>query len=212
MQDEEISRLIDYLVYAPVGIITSVAEALPRAVETGRSVVESRTMVAKFIGKMAVDRASDKVMNQVDELRRQFTASVSEILPDPWGDLAKFVFGQNVGTPESDKDKSSTTGTTVDVSASDPDVEPHTINGVAGTSSTGVSSPETTLTVNEIETIIPRYSTLSATQIVAKLSSLNVEQLGFILSFEEKNRGRRTIVAKAQRLIADDLHKDGSRA
>lgn len=51
---------------------------------------------------------------------------------------------------------------------------------------------------------IPGYDTLSASQVVQRLAGLAVEELEAVRSYEEANRGRRTILAKAAQLQSAD--------
>lgn len=226
MPEKDLRQVLDYLVYAPIGIVSSVSESLPRAVENGKSLVESRTMVAKFVGKMAVDFAGAKVRSQVEDLRRHVVGTVATVLPGPWGDLAKFVFGQNdddvstkVTTPPTSKPPSSRTSERVfeaEVELSnngsthttpkidtktydDPNNEP--IQPSSGPLATGPLGHSHSVTTHEIEKLIPRYATLSASQIVVLLDSLSIDQLNIVVSFERAKRGRKTILVKAEHLI-----------
>lgn len=211
MDDEDLKQLIDYLVYAPVGIITSLSESLPNAVETGRNVIESRTMVAKFIGKIAVDRAGSKVKQQVEEIRCQVTHGVSKLLPEPWGDLARYLFGVERSAEDAESDVTPNEHQASDASwvkAQDP--KPSQANGsnpalrLVDKSPTAQESKieyYSKVSKVDIDTIIPRYPTLSASQVVSMLTSLREDQLQVVIDFEEQNRCRRTIISKATNLL-----------
>jgi hypothetical protein len=47
---------------------------------------------------------------------------------------------------------------------------------------------------------IPRYDTLAASQIVARLDALSTAELDSVAAYERAHRGRRTILAKISRL------------
>ncbi len=199
MQEDELKRLIDYAVYAPVGIMTSVAEALPKAVETGRAVVESRTAMARFIGKMAVDFAGAQAKSQVNDLRKQVTSTVSSLLPEPWGDLARFIFG------DSEPDSTSTVAPEADPLPADRDLlEPtQSLDNTETDDEASVrgANPGPEIEVEAVGSVIPNYATLSATQIVKKLDLLNDAELVIVVDFERGHRGRKTIIAKAEKLM-----------
>ena len=199
MQEDELKRLIDYAVYAPVGIVISVAEALPKAVETGRAVIESRTAMAKFIGKMAVDFAGAQAKSQVDDLRKQVTSTVSSLLPEPWGDLAKFIFG------DSEPDSTSSGVPEAAHLPNERDLPDPTQaipnNKTADEALNDEAAADPKINVDTVESVIPNYATLSATQIVKKLDLLSTGELTLVVEFERGHRGRKTIIAKAETLM-----------
>ena len=196
MQDDEVKRLLDYLVYGPIGILTSVSDSLPNAVETGRKVVESKTTMAKFIGKMTFDMAEAKAKSQVEDLRKTIVNSVGMILPEPWGDLVRFVLGDEnngnatVGDAGSENKASDTSGAKTSFGDVEDEVRSNHVIETALLDATGVDA------------IIPNYGTLSATQISGKLDLLSKQELRQVLSYELSHRGRKTIVAKVEKLIA----------
>jgi hypothetical protein len=57
MADDErglADEIADYLLYAPVGLVLSIGEELPKLVEKGRARVEQRVTVARAVGQFAV--------------------------------------------------------------------------------------------------------------------------------------------------------------
>jgi hypothetical protein len=57
MADDErglADEIADYLLYAPVGLVLSLGEELPKLVEKGRARVEQRVTVARAVGQFAV--------------------------------------------------------------------------------------------------------------------------------------------------------------
>jgi hypothetical protein len=49
-----LDRMVDLLVYAPVGLAIAAKEELPRLVERGRRGVTSQVLLARFVGQLAV--------------------------------------------------------------------------------------------------------------------------------------------------------------
>ncbi|MCB0955946.1 MAG: hypothetical protein KDB12_07270, partial [Ilumatobacter sp.] len=48
------ARLLEALVYAPIGLAVQVREDLPRLVADGKAELENRVRVARWVGEMAV--------------------------------------------------------------------------------------------------------------------------------------------------------------
>lgn len=183
MDDGDLKKLIDYAVYAPVGIIHSIAEALPRAVEEGRSVVESRAATARFIGQMAVGMAESKAQEQLAEVRKQAEGLIDLVLPEPWADLARMVLGDQREEPVPTVAQEEGRVATVPTESAAP------------------KAAQIEVDLGEVEAVIPNYATLSATQITAKLDLLSIRELKLVYGYELGHRGRKTILAKAEKLL-----------
>ena len=194
--DEDVKKILDYFVYAPIGVISSLADSLPKAVENGRQVVEARGMAAKFVGKMAVDFAGSAIKSQLDDAKENVGGKVASVLPEPWGDLARFILGiedkqqGSSSTATTAEDESSASTTVVDVEVTDETVVP-----VSPTEAQEQGAP------NGIEEVIPSYGTLSANQIVSKLERLSAQELRSVLEFETAHRGRKTIISRVTDLL-----------
>jgi hypothetical protein len=52
-----LEEVLDYALYAPVGLLLSVTEDLPELVRKGRSRIEGQLTVARFVGRVAANRA-----------------------------------------------------------------------------------------------------------------------------------------------------------
>ncbi|MDA8373861.1 MAG: hypothetical protein M0Z91_06400 [Actinomycetota bacterium] len=183
MDDGDLKKLIDYAVYAPVGIIHSIAEALPRAVEEGRSVVESRAAAARFIGRMAVGMAETKAQAQLAEVRKQAEGLIDLVLPEPWADLAHMVLGDQREEQASPAAREEDFSPTVPAESAIP------------------KAPRIQVDLAEVEAVIPNYATLSATQITAKMDLLSKRELRLVYEYELGHRGRKTILARAEKLL-----------
>lgn len=196
--DEDVKKLLDYFVYAPIGVISSLADSIPKAVENGRQVVESRGMAAKFMGKMAVDFAGSAIKSQLDEAKENVGERVVSVLPEPWSDLARFVLGIEDKTPAGNPSNPNPTNT--DTTTNDVKIEADVIVVVEDPVLKDIGSPAENQ-VAGIEEIIPSYGTLSANQIVSKLDRLKGEELRAVLEFETSHRGRKTIIGRVTDLL-----------
>ncbi|MDA8103673.1 MAG: hypothetical protein M0Z34_11985 [Nitrospiraceae bacterium] len=183
MDDGDLKKLIDYAVYAPVGIIHSIAEAMPRAVEEGRAVVESRAAAARFIGRMAVGMAETKAQEQLAEVRKQAEGLIDLVLPEPWADLAHMVLGDQREEPTPPAAREEDFVQSVPAESAIP------------------KAPRIQVDLGEVEAVIPNYATLSATQITAKMDLLSKRELRLVYEYELGHRGRKTILARAEKLL-----------
>jgi hypothetical protein len=50
-----IERILDVVVYAPIGLVGQLNDEVPKLAAEGRNKFENRVQVAKFVGKMSVD-------------------------------------------------------------------------------------------------------------------------------------------------------------
>jgi hypothetical protein len=130
-------RVLDLVVYAPVGVLRRLREDLPALVESGRREVADRVRVAHWIGEMAVTYGRA-------ELRRISSSTGS-----------------------------STTSAEIDVTDSE------------------ASSPQP----------FDGYDDLPADRLVQLLSKFPASELAIIRLYEQKQRGRRTVLAKIDQLI-----------
>ena len=124
-------RVLDIVLYAPVGVLRRLRDDLPALVESGRREVEDRVRVAHWIGEMAVTYGRT-------ELQRRLNAS-----------------------------------STIDVTDSEAP-SPPPFDG---------------------------YDELSADRLVQLLSKFPAAELAIIRVYEQKRRGRRTVLAKIDQLI-----------
>jgi hypothetical protein len=62
-----VDRLVELLVYAPVGLALTVKDDLHAVVDRGRRTVAPQVQVARFMGRLAVAQASRAVSDLVDE-------------------------------------------------------------------------------------------------------------------------------------------------
>jgi len=127
-------RVLDVVVFAPVGLFRRLRDDLPELVATGRREVEDRVRVAHWVGEMAVTYGRT-------ELQRRF----------------------------------------------------------AGTT----SAPGIDVTDSEVQSPQPfdGYDDLPAERLVQLLSKFPASELAIIRQYEQKQRARRTVLAKIDQLI-----------
>lgn len=70
-------RLIDLILFAPVGLAALVQRELPQLVASGRTRVDNRIQLAKFVGRMAVRQTSNEFNRRMQNLEQARAAAVA---------------------------------------------------------------------------------------------------------------------------------------
>ena len=70
-------RLIDLILFAPVGLATLVQRELPQLVAAGKTRVDNRITLAKFVGRMAVRQTSNEFNRRMQNLEQARAAEAS---------------------------------------------------------------------------------------------------------------------------------------
>jgi hypothetical protein len=73
---------------------------------------------------------------------------------------------------------------------------------VPETSEAPAPGPEVPAAPDAADLVIPGYDSLAASQVVPRLTTLSPDELGAIGSYEQANRGRRTILNRVKQLLA----------
>lgn len=186
-------QLLEYFVYAPVGLLYERDEVMERLVARGRSQVQ----LARLMATMAARRPATG-----DDV-------VSDLISQAAGTLAKGIseFGAALGlTPdagsatESDEHVSEpeTTGFGTTPPQPQPDIEVEVDGGAAGEPEPEESASPVGSTglADAVHALIEEYDQLTARTIIARLDTLSPEERAVIRRYEEANRGRKTILAK----------------
>lgn len=176
-----VEQLVDLFVYAPVGFLYEREELLDKVVTRGRSQVQ----LARLMAKMASQRSGgpEAVVNDVaNQAADLLTKSIVE-------------FGVAVGlVPKaSDPGRDRQRQDIVDVDVAAEDVA---ADGVAPD-----GAGESALEVTEIFPI-DDYDTLNARTIIAMLGELELDEVRHVVEYEQDHRNRKTILAKADRLLS----------
>ena len=186
-EQDPIERLLEVLVYAPVGAGLYARDAAPAVIETlvarGREEVNRRVVTARSLGQVAiafgVPMLRQRVQAQVDVavrraddlLDRSRTGSAPEPAP---------VASAPAPQPELDVTAFATR---------DPMPSPY------------ATRPPTPDDAPSRELLpIPGYDALSASQVVERLAGLGPDELDAVHAYEEAHRQRRTILGKIEQL------------
>ena len=197
-----VERLVDLAVYAPVGLALTVAEAIPELARKGRSRLEPQFAAAQTVGEFAVRRGVRQVANFATgwfpfPFRMSGAANPdSRARPEPPAAGAAETDPEPRTRPDitSKPTRGATAGRERGHSAG-----PH----MAGRASSNLADPEPTAGDLTAATLaIPSYDSLSAPQVVQRLAGLSRDEVEAVRAYEAVTRGRRTVLARAEQLLA----------
>jgi hypothetical protein len=72
-----IERVLDVVVYAPIGLLGQLQQEVPKFAAEGRQKFENRVQVARFIGEMSVTFGRKELAKRISERQAATTAAVS---------------------------------------------------------------------------------------------------------------------------------------
>ena len=193
-------RLLEVLVYAPVGAVLSAAEELPHWRERGRKAVAGQVATARVVGELAVRFGR----RRLDEAVASWTTSSS---------------GREAGAADLGGDErveqapAANVVAAVDQDAGGAGDAPGRTVGVAGRTvgATGsaaaaakaVHEPGASHVPPVGSLAIPGFDTLSASQVVPRLDGLGRADLVAVRAYETAHRRRRTVLGRVDQLLAE---------
>lgn len=168
MANSTLKEVIETGIFAVAGMVSEVQESFPKIVEKGRASLEPKFSVARFIGEFAVKGAENEFRKKSNLFAEQMTDLVSSFFDN-------FVVPPDVDAYENEPMLSSERAV--------PNTAPRSRTSSKATKGPGASSLP-----------ISGYTTLSAQQVIARLSSLNSSELETIYNFEVAHRNRSSIL------------------
>ena len=180
-----LDHAVELFVYAPIGLAAAARDLVPSLVERGRRQLDPQVGMARTIGHFAVARGrsqAEKVLEEaVDRARSQAEATLRQlgILPDDQH--------PSPAVPGEEPPASPPAGPAM---AEPPGAEPPT------------PAPPPAGQPSAVDLSIPDYDSLSASQVVPRLSSLTTSELAAVRAYEEAHRGRKTILHRIAQLQA----------
>ena len=190
-RNDRIEHTIEVLVYAPIGVALYLRDMAPTFVnmfvargraeiDRRQAQVQQRTTTARSIGQVAMAFGVPMVRQRVE--REVGTAR----------DRAQSLLGSIAGSDD-----------TVGAPAARPEPPaPTTPAPAAPAPVTGVPTGDTNGSQADPMLPIPGYNSLSASQVVQRLTGLSVEELEAVRAYEASNRKRRTILGKIDQISA----------
>jgi hypothetical protein len=180
MTDEKnpIEQALDVLVYAPLGFVFSAGELFPSLVEKGRS----QLSMAKMVGQFAVQQGQTEAGKVFDKASKQALATLEQ--------LSTFNRSSN-GNGASAYGASN--GAAAKVAPAPAPAAPIEV-AVVEEPAVATSGPEAA------ELAIPDYDSLSASQVLPRLTGLATDELEAVRAYEAAHRGRKTILNRVAQL------------
>lgn len=181
-------RLVEVLLFAPVGLALSAKELLPDLVERGRQQVSGQVGIARMLGKLAVRQGQVEAEKAFDRARTQAQDALDQLGGQGPG-------GPPPGPPATpDRPRRAakvpaTKGRPAPVPGP-PSPNPVPVRGPARPRADGAPT----------ELAIPDYDSLSASQVVPRLSGLSPDELEAVRLHESAGRGRKTILSRVAQL------------
>jgi hypothetical protein len=170
-----LQRVLDLLVFAPVGVALTVVEDLPGLIGKGRQRFETDVQNARVVGQFVVTHGQRQLVERVGKLfHREGTDGSSD-----------------------SSDSESGTGIVGSYATSAP-VGAAAAQGPASTSLKPEADPADGAIV---EGALAGYDTLSASQVVRRLESLGPDELRALHRHEASHRNRRTILNRAHQIL-----------
>lgn len=164
-------RLLDALVYAPLGLVIAAVEEFPRFADLGRHKLGAQVNSARSVGRFAVVAGRKELHRRSGAVRRHQA---------PPATTRRGGTGLRSVAAEPEP-----TAPGAGANGARPPEAPHADLHVPGSS----------------ELAIPAYDTLSASQVVQRLDGLNRGQLVSARAYESGTRGRRTILSRIDQLL-----------
>jgi len=200
-------RLLEVLVYAPVGAVLSAAEELPHWRERGRKAVAGQVASARVVGELAVRFGR----RRLDEAVASWTTSSSGReagAADLGGDerVEQAPAANVVAAVDQDAGGAGDApGRTVGVAGRTVGVAGRTVGatGSAAAAAKAVHEPGASHVPPVGSLAIPGFDTLSASQVVPRLDGLGRADLVAVRAYEAAHRRRRTVLGRVDQLLAE---------
>lgn len=170
-----VDQALDLLFYAPVGLAVAAREVVPGLVERGRQQLDPQVAVARTVGQLAMAQGRAQTGKVIDRALSQAQATLAQL-----GVLPTEAPAPSAGDP----------GTRV----ADPSAQPPTATAEEPMATRDRDGP------GAVGLAIPDYDSLSASQVVPRLSSLSTEELEAVRVYEAGHRGRKTVLNKVAQL------------
>jgi hypothetical protein len=174
-----LDHAVDLLFYAPVGLAATARDLVPSLVQRGRQQVDPQVGVARMVGQLAVAQGRNQAGKVLDRTFAQAQATLRNL-----GLLSDEAPGGQSSPPEP---------------AAGPR-PPRTDPVRRPVRPTAPSHAATQDAPAAVTLAIPDYESLSASQVLPRLSSLSAEELEAVRAYEDAHRGRKTILNKVTQL------------
>lgn len=171
--------ILELALYAPVGLMSVVAEQVPQVVERGRARVDQRVTLARFVGQLAVTQARLQIERRCASLGEAGASEPQPVTP--------------AAAPTGSDDGAGADVTQVAGSRSGVVADTDDFTG-SGRAVGEIEVPS----VDELP--IEGYEHLPASHVISLLPELLPDELDLVETFERAHRNRRTILGRVAQL------------
>jgi hypothetical protein len=193
---------LDVFVFAPAGALASALDDLPAMAAKGRARVDQELRNAQVVGRFAVDMGLRQLRRRLEPQTPERPEQASAPQRPPGSPAAA------PGTPGGGGGERPGSQAAAPSSPGRRSRAPHAPgapSAPARAPQRSTQAPPVAPTVTRdvaVDRAIPDYDTLSASQVVRRLDGLGAEELRAVERHELAGRGRRTILHRAQQLLA----------
>jgi hypothetical protein len=209
-------RALDLLVYAPLGLALSARDLLPSLVEKGRQQLSGQVTQARVIGQFAVQQGSKEAGKAFEKARSSAESTLSARLGENGAAPAPAPAPAPAATAPSPAREPAATPRPAParVRPAPTEVRPTPTTTAAPTPAAAGPAPAPEPVRAEPPPdagapaplagtlAIPAYDSLSASQVVPRLSGLSPAELEAVRDYEVAHRGRKTILNRVAQLQA----------
>jgi hypothetical protein len=182
-----IDQALDVFVFAPLGLLFSARDTIPQLAEKGREYFSA----ARVMGEFALGQGREQAGRAVRQAG------------DQAGQTLSVVGGLTARRPSPPRRPTRPAAPATPEAPSTPSAPPPPApEGAAARSQAATDSDGNGRVPGPaVESLaIPGYDTLSASQVVQRLSGLSADELEAVRAYEDSSRQRKTILAKVQQL------------
>ncbi len=176
-------RTLDVCVFAPVGMAVTLAEEVPEFVDKGRQRVQLHLGNAMVVGRFVVTRGQRSLSERLDDVMHGMN---DDLAAGRGGSERERGRG---GSAASDRDRAR-------------ERERATSYRPDSTTMSAAAPPDPAAAAI-VERALADYDTLSASQVVRRLTSLGPDELHAVQRYEASTRNRRTILNRASQLLEE---------
>lgn len=181
-EQSPLERAIDLLVYAPLGLVFTAREELPKLIARGRSGATGQVGMARAVGHFAVHQGQ----REAGKLLRQATERLAGVALAADNRKSQSPTHSSAGTPGR--------GPSTPALGSASGANAGRSTAVASGPKPGPAEPAAA------SLAIPGYDSLSAPQVVQRLDGLSGAELEAVGAYESATRGRKTILSRVGQL------------
>jgi hypothetical protein len=200
-------RILDLAVYAPVGLVVSVAEAVPGLVQKGRERLAPQVVVARTVGEFAVRQGYRRFLGLATSRGAfrfgAFRFGVGQPAKTYPAYTAQSQAPGDNGAQGGGPERAAPLGPQIEGTepVAPPPDSAQTVGTVPEQPAEGPAEANTSPSAAELA--IPSYDSLSAPQVVQRLAGLSREEIEAVAAYEAGTRRRKTVLDRAEQLLTE---------